>query len=75
MHNTVWRKFLKDVFICSLGALSGGLISASAIILMQKNGLLLDNLIVCIITIALLYSKKVPAPFIVIGSIFLGFIL
>ena len=23
MHNTVWRKFLKDVFICSLGAYGG----------------------------------------------------
>lgn len=74
----IWEnlKNIKAIKISLKGinAVAGGLISASAIILMQKNGLFIDNLAVCIITIVLLYSKKVPAPFIVIGSIFLGFI-
>lgn len=75
----IWEKLkgIKAIKISLKGinAVAGGLISASAIILMQKNGLMLDNLAVCIVTIGLLYSKKIPAPLIVIGSIFLGFIV
>lgn len=74
----IWEnlKNIKAIKISLKGinAVAGGLITASAIVLMQKNGLLIDNLAVCVITVILLYSKKVPAPFIVISSIFLGFV-
>lgn len=63
------------VSLKGINAVAGGLITTSAIVLMQKNGFLVDNIIVCFITILLLYSKKIPAPFIVLGSIVLGFIL
>lgn len=63
------------VSLKGINAVAGGLITTSAIVLMQKNGFLVDNIIVCFITVLLLYSKKIPAPFIVLGSIVLGFIL
>lgn len=75
----IWEnlKEIKAIKISLKGinAVAGGLITASAIVLMQKNGLLIDNLLVCIITIIFLYTKKIPAPFIVIISILGGVII
>lgn len=63
------------VSLKGITAVAGGLITASAVILMQKSGLSLDNFLVVLVTTALLFSKKVPAPLIVILAIGLGFVI
>lgn len=73
----IWEslKQIKAIKISLKGinAVAAGLISVAAIVLMQKSGLSLDNLFVTIITVVLLFTKKVPAPILVLGSLFLGF--
>ncbi len=56
-------------------AVAGGLITTAAIILMRESGFALDNLLVLGLTIALLLTKKVPAPILVILSILAGFMI
>lgn len=72
----VWEKLkeIKAVKISLLGinAVAGGLITTSAVILMQRSGLHMDNLGVTLVTVLLLLTKKIPAPLIVILSIGLG---
>lgn len=63
------------VSLKGITAVAGGLITASAVILMQKSGLSLDNFLVVLVTTVLLFSKKVPAPVIVILAIGLGFVI
>lgn len=74
----IWEnlKEIKGIKVSLNGvtAVAGGLIVTSAFILMQKNGFAIDNLIILAITIILLLSKKIPAPLIVLGVIFAGFI-
>ena len=74
----IWENLKKikgiKVSLNGITAVAGGLIVTSAFILMQKNGFAIDNLIILAITIALLLSKKIPAPLIVLGVIFAGFI-
>lgn len=72
----IWEK-LKGirgikVSLKGINAVAGGLIFASAITLMQRNGLALDNILVSVGTIALLATKKVPAPLVVIMALILG---
>lgn len=74
----VWEK-LKNikgikVSLSGITAVAGGLISSAAIILMQRSGFQLDNMIVMIVTVLLLYLKKLPAPLIVAGVIMVGFL-
>ncbi|MDW7672821.1 MAG: chromate efflux transporter [Bacillota bacterium] len=56
-------------------AVAGGLITVAAVILMQRSGLALDNLAVTALTVALLFSKKIPAPLIVVFVLAAGFLL
>jgi chromate transporter len=74
----IWENLKKikgiKVSLNGVTAVAGGLIVTSAFILMQKNGFAIDNLIVLVITIFLLLSKKLPAPLIVLGVILAGFI-
>ncbi len=56
-------------------AVAGGLISIAAIILMQKSGFNVDNIVVVVVTVGLLLTKKVPAPLIVFAALVAGFIL
>lgn len=56
-------------------AVAGGLISIAAIILMQKSGFNVDNIVVVVVTVGLLLTKKVPAPLIVFAALVTGFIL
>lgn len=63
------------VSLKGITAVAGGLITASAVILMQRSGLSLDNFLVVLVTTVLLFSKKVPAPVIVILAIGLGFVI
>ncbi len=62
------------VSLKGITAVAGGLMIASAVILMQKTGFQLDNLAVLALTIGLLASKKIPAPLMVLGVIILGFV-
>ena len=56
-------------------AVAGGLISVAAVILMQKSGFAFDNVIIMLITVLLLFTKKVPAPLIVVFTLLAGFFI
>lgn len=75
----VWEnlKQMRAIKIALKGitAVAGGLIAIAAIILMQGSGFSLDNIVIMLVTLFLLWSKKVPAPFIVILVLIAGFIL
>ena len=75
----VWENMKKikaiKVSLKGINAVAGGLIAVAAVILMQKSGLALDNLIITLVTILLLKTKKIPAPLIVLGVLIAGFAL
>jgi chromate transporter len=75
----IWEnlKGIKGIKISLKGitAVAGGLITVAAIILMQKSGLTFDNIIIMLVTVLLLFLKKVPAPLIVIFTLSAGFFL
>ncbi|GAU78838.1 chromate efflux transporter [Fusibacter sp. 3D3] len=60
------------VSLKGINAIAGGLIAVAAVILMQKSGFSIDNILVTVITTVLLLTKKVPAPLIVVLAIVLG---
>ncbi len=72
----VWEKLKKvrgiKVSLRGITAVAGGLITVSALILMQKNGFTADNILVVLLTAVLLISKKIPAPLIVLLALGLG---
>jgi len=74
----IWENFKKikgiRISIKGITAVASGLIAVAAIILMQKSGWAIDNIIVVVITVALLFTKKIPAPLIVLATIGAGFI-
>ncbi len=55
-------------------AVAGGLIALAGVVLMQKSGLTVDNVLVMSVTVILLLTKKIPAPLIVLAAIAAGFI-
>jgi chromate transporter len=63
------------VALIGISAVAGGLIAIAAFKLMQDSGFYFDNILVLILTIIILLTKKVPAPFIVLASIILGFLI
>ncbi|MBC8589651.1 chromate efflux transporter [Wansuia hejianensis] len=75
----IWEnlKKIKGIKISLKGitSVAGGLIMVSAIILMQNSGFRIDNIIVMIVTVILLFTKSVPAPLIVLVTLVAGFIL
>lgn len=75
----IWEKIktIKGIKIALKGitAAASGLIVTAAIILMRNSGFNIDNIIVMLITITLLFTKKIPAPIIVLLSIVIGFIV
>lgn len=75
----IWEnlKKVKGIKISLKGivAVAGGLILASALVLLKKSGLIPENGLVLAVTVTLLGSKKVPAPVIVGLAILLGFLL
>ena len=75
----IWENLKKiggiKVSLRGITAVAGGLISVSAIILMQKNGFAFDNVLVVLVTSILLFTKKIPAPIIVIFALSLGFMI
>jgi chromate transporter len=74
----IWENLKKirgiKISLKGITAVAGGLITVSAIILMQKSGFLIDNVIVMLITVVLLFTKKVPAPLIVVAALAIGLI-
>lgn len=75
----IWEnlKKIKGIKISLKGitAVAGGLITVAAIILMQKSGFVLDNILIMLLTVVLLFTKKIPAPLIVLVALVAGFIL
>ncbi|MGO1468444.1 MAG: chromate efflux transporter [Tissierella sp.] len=74
----IWEnlKSIKGIKISLKGinAVAGGLIAASAFSLMQKNGFAIDNILIVIFTSLLLFTKKLPAPVIVVIVLVIGFL-
>ena len=62
------------VSLRGITAVAGGLITVSAIILMQKSGFATDNILVVLMTSVFLITKKIPAPIIVLMVLGFGFI-
>ena len=75
----VWDRLrsLRGIKIALRGinAVSGGMIAAAALVLMQKSGFTIENIIVTTVTALLLLTRKVPAPILVILAIAAGFLV
>lgn len=75
----IWENLKKikgiKVSLKGINAVAGGLITVSSIILMQKSGFIIDNIIITIVTVMLLLTKKIPSPFIVLLVLILGFVI
>lgn len=61
--------------ISGIAPVACGLILASAITMVQRSGFSFINMAVTLVTVLLLLTKKVPAPFIVLIAILLGIFL
>ncbi|MFH5836267.1 chromate efflux transporter [Proteiniclasticum sp. C24MP] len=74
----VWEKLKKikgiKASLKGITAVAGGLISTAAVVLMQRSGVQADNILVMLITLVLLFWKKIPAPLIVLGVLIAGFL-
>lgn len=74
----VWENLKKirgiKVSLRGINAVAGGLIAVAAVVLMQRSGFALENMVVTLSTIILLLSKKIPTPIIVVLVLIAGFI-
>ena len=74
----IWEslKQIKGIKVSLKGitAVAGGLIASSGVILFLKNGVSVDSILILLLTIGLLLSKKLPAPVIVIITLLCGII-
>lgn len=74
----IWEEIKKikgiKLSIKGISAVAAGVILTSGIVLLQKNGLSIDNIVILLITVVLLLSKKIPAPIIVLLVLILGVI-
>lgn len=74
----IWEQLKKikgiRMSLNGISAVAGGLIAVAAIVLMQESGFVLDNILVTLLTVGALTSKKVPAPLLVIATLIIGFI-
>lgn len=74
----IWENLKKikgiNMSLKGINAVAGGLIAASAISLMQENGFAIDNILVVMFTSFLLFTKKLPAPLIVLITLIFGFL-
>jgi chromate transporter len=75
----VWQSLKKikgiKVSIKGITAVAAGLISVAAVILMQRSGFTIENIIVMLVTVLLLLWKKIPAPLIVAAALAAGFLI
>jgi len=75
----VWEK-LKEIkgikeSLNGVTAVAGGLITVAAVILMQQSGFTADHLLIMVLTVALLLTRKIPVPLIVLTVLGAGFII
>lgn len=74
----VWDDIKKikaiKVSLKGINAVAGGMIAVTAIILMQKNGFFISNILVSLVTVIAIASKKIPAPLMVLLILILGVI-
>jgi len=74
----VWERLkgIRGIKISLRGitAVAGGLITIAAVILMQGSGFSWDNILVTVLTVGLLLTKKIPAPLIVLMVLVAGFV-
>ena len=63
------------VSLKGVNAVAAGFIAAAAITLMQKSGFAWDNIIVTALSILILWTKKVPAPILVLLTLVAGFFI
>lgn len=74
----IWENLKKirgfQIALKGIAAAAGGLIIVAAVILTGNSGFTWDNLLVTAIVFVLLYTKKIPAPLIVLGVVLLGWI-
>lgn len=61
-----------NVALKGINAIAGGMIAVAAVIVMQKSGFGLDNLVVTGLTVLLLFLQKIPAPILVLLAILAG---
>lgn len=75
----VWENLKKikgiKVSLKGVTAVAGGLISVAAVILMQNSGFAIDNFLVMLHTVALLLTRRIPAPLIVVLVLLVGFLV
>lgn len=75
---SVWEEIKKikgiKIGIKGIGVVAAGVILTSGFVLMQKNGFSIDNLVILLITVLMLLSKKIPAPLIVLLVLIIGFV-
>ncbi|MDX9691285.1 MAG: chromate efflux transporter [Acholeplasmataceae bacterium] len=75
----IWENLKKikgiKISLAGITAVAGGLIATAAIVLMDRTGFSLENMLVMLITVGLLLTKKIPAPIIVGLVIAIGFLL
>lgn len=75
----VWENLKKikaiKVSLKGINAVAGGLIAVAALILLERSGFTVDNLLVTGLTMVLLFTKKIPAPLIVVLVLVAGFII
>lgn len=74
----VWENLKKikgiKVSLKGINAVAGGLIFIAAVILMQRSGFEIDNIIVMVVSILVLLTKKIPAPILVVATLLAGFV-
>lgn len=74
----IWEELKKikgiKVSLKGITAVAGGFIITAAVVLMQKSGFMFDNIIVTVLSTTLLFTKRIPAPFIVIAVLLAGFV-
>lgn len=74
----VWEELKQiqavKVSLKGINAVAGGLITAAAILLLQKNGITGEHLTVAGLTIVVLATKKIPAPLVVLAVLVAGIV-
>ncbi|NBK26326.1 MAG: chromate transporter, partial [Spirochaetia bacterium] len=74
----VWEELKQikavKVSLKGINAVAGGLITAAAILLMQKSGITGEHLMVVGLTIVVLATKKIPAPLVVLAVLVAGIV-
>lgn len=75
----IWQrlKTIKAIQIALKGilAVAAGLILSAGLILMRDSGFRIDNIAVTLVTMLLLFSKKVPSPILVVLVLLLGYLV